>query len=83
MDQPILVRMPDGTTRERGGRAATQPADAIITRRSETCGSGCRTDVQGGEDFEGAFRHRGAQRWLVVAGQGECVGTEWVEPDGE
>ena len=41
MDQPVLVRMPNGTARERGGSTPTAPADPIIGRRSQTCGTAC------------------------------------------
>ena len=41
MDQPVLVRMPDGTDRERGGGTPTGQPAPIIGRRSVTCGGDC------------------------------------------
>ncbi|WP_433299173.1 helicase HerA domain-containing protein [Actinoplanes sp. CA-030573] len=45
MDQPVLVRLPDGTAREQGGRTPTAAPDPIIGRRSATCGVSCRAEA--------------------------------------
>ncbi|MEU4241968.1 ATP-binding protein [Actinoplanes sp. NPDC026619] len=45
MDRPVLVRMPDGSKRERGGRTPTAEVAPIIGRRSSTCGASCLADA--------------------------------------
>jgi hypothetical protein len=42
MDYPLLVRMPDGTTRETTSPAMTASCEPVIGRRSATCGSDCQ-----------------------------------------
>jgi uncharacterized protein len=41
MDHPLLARMPDGTSRETSTAALLTSAEAVITRRSLTCGRDC------------------------------------------
>jgi uncharacterized protein len=41
MDYPLLVRMPDGTSREAAVQAATATAAGVVKPRSPTCGADC------------------------------------------
>jgi hypothetical protein len=41
MDYPLLVRVPDGTAREATADAVTASPEAVIGRRSPTCGVDC------------------------------------------
>jgi hypothetical protein len=66
MDQPVLVRMPDGTSREQGGRTPTATADAIIGRRSETCGSECAASACTLRTIRTAQRLIEDNRWLTL-----------------
>jgi hypothetical protein len=42
MDYPLLVRIPDGTSRETSASPATGSAMPVIGRRSPACGSACQ-----------------------------------------
>jgi Helicase HerA, central domain len=42
MDNPLLARMPDGTSREATQAATAAGPDPVITRRSPTCGPDCQ-----------------------------------------
>ena len=66
MDQPVLVRMPDGTPRERGGQTPTAPVDAVIGRRSETCGASCLSTACTLRDMRTAQHLLDSQAWLRV-----------------
>ena len=41
MDYPVLARMPDGTSRETAGEAATATPAGVVRSRSITCGADC------------------------------------------
>ncbi|HEX4256781.1 MAG TPA: ATP-binding protein [Streptosporangiaceae bacterium] len=41
MDQPLLARMPDGTTREKGAFQSSASPAAVASVRSVTCGAEC------------------------------------------
>jgi hypothetical protein len=43
MDNPLLARMPDGTSREATTQAPAAGPEPVITRRSATCGPDCAT----------------------------------------
>ncbi|MEV6493473.1 ATP-binding protein, partial [Actinoplanes sp. NPDC051633] len=82
MDQPVLVRMPDGTPRERGGRTPTAPADAVIGRRSETCGASCLSTACTLRDMRTAQRYLEDEPWLAVWAELGVLGhlTGWPTP---
>ncbi len=69
MDYPLLVRMPDGTSREAAIRASTAAPAGVIRPRSPTCGADCTGRPCTLRDM------RVAQRAL-----GECPGIRlWAE----
>ncbi|MEV6596497.1 ATP-binding protein [Actinoplanes sp. NPDC051346] len=82
MDQPVLVRMPDGTPRERGGHTPTAPADAIIGRRSRTCGASCLASACTLRDMRTAQRYLQDEPWLAVWAELAVLGhlTGWPTP---
>jgi uncharacterized protein len=82
MDQAILVRMPDGTHRERGGATATEPVDAVIGRRSATCGAECRASACTLRDMRTAQHLLADEPWLVVWAELAVLGhlTGWPAP---
>lgn len=82
MDQPVLVRMPDGTAREQGGRTPTAPADAVIGRRSETCGESCLSTACTLRDMRTAQRYLEDEPWLAVWAELGVLGhlTGWPTP---
>jgi hypothetical protein len=80
MDQPLLVRMPDdGTPRERGGRTVTARADAVIGRRSATCGGTCLGVACTLRDMRTAQRVLEDEPWLAVWAELAVLGhlTGW------
>ena len=82
MDQPVLVRMPDGTAREQGGLTPTAPADAVIGRRSETCGASCLSTACVLRDMRTAQRYLEDEPWLAVWAELGVLGhlTGWPTP---
>jgi hypothetical protein len=80
MDQPILVRMPDGTSRERGG--VGMPPSAVIGRRSTTCGAACLTSACTLRDMRTAQRLLEDEPWLVLWAELATLGhlTGWPTP---
>ncbi|WP_250037098.1 ATP-binding protein [Paractinoplanes maris] len=66
MDQPVLVRMPDGTAREQNGRTPTAAADPIIGRRSDTCGAECRAGACTLRVIRTAQRYREDHPWVTL-----------------
>ena len=70
MDQPVLVRMPDGTDPRARRPDATAPADAIIGRRSETCGADCLRQRRARlRDIRTAQRLLEDQPWISAVGR--------------
>ena len=65
MDRPILVRVPDGTTIERGD-VTTAPVDSLIARRSPTCGADCLDSACTLRDMRRAQHLLDEHPWLVV-----------------
>lgn len=82
MDQPVLVRMPDGTAREQSGRTPTAPADAVIGRRSESCGESCLSTACTLRDMRTAQRYLEDEPWLAVWAELGVLGhlTGWPTP---
>ncbi|GLY96843.1 hypothetical protein Acsp02_40970 [Actinoplanes sp. NBRC 103695] len=82
MDQPLLVRMPDGTPRERGGRTMTAPAGAVIGRRSVTCGGACSDVACTLRDMRTAQHVLEDEPWLVFWAELAVLGhlTGWPTP---
>lgn len=82
MDQPVLVRMPDGTPREQGGQTPTAPPDAVIGRRSETCGATCTGTACTLRDMRTAQRYLEDEAWLAVWAELGVLGhlTGWPTP---
>jgi hypothetical protein len=83
MDNPVLVRMPDGTPRETGAVAALPP-DLLAGRRSPACGVECRTRACTLADMSAA-RHLLADpdsRWLAFWAELAVVAhlTGWPTP---
>jgi hypothetical protein len=66
MDQPILIRLPDGSPRERGGATPTSPVTALIGRRSNTCGADCRARACTLREMRGAQHLLVDQPWIVL-----------------
>jgi len=82
MDRPILVRMPDGSDRERGGRTGTAPVDGLIGRRSATCGAECRARACTLRELRTAQHLLTDQPWLVLWAELAVLGhlTGWPAP---
>ncbi|MEU1885284.1 ATP-binding protein [Micromonospora rifamycinica] len=82
MDQPVLVRMPDGTPREQGGRTPTAPVTAVIGRRSGTCGASCLGAACTLRDVRTAQHHLEDEPWLAVWAELGVLGhlTGWPTP---
>ncbi|GAB2615187.1 hypothetical protein Aab01nite_27460 [Paractinoplanes abujensis] len=66
MDQPVLVRMPDGTPREQGGHTPTAAVDPIIGRRSPTCGLECSGRACTLREIRTAQRLLEEQPWITL-----------------
>ncbi|MEV6446504.1 ATP-binding protein [Amycolatopsis sp. NPDC051716] len=45
MDRPLLVRVPNGRSAEKGDPAPPAPVTGLIGRRSPTCGDACRAEA--------------------------------------
>jgi len=71
MDHPLLVRMPDGTAREAGGREDTVSAAMVTSARSGTCGADCIARPCTLRDMRAAQRalecHPGIALWAELA----------------
>lgn len=82
MDQPVLVRMPDGTPREKNGQTATASAEAVIGRRSETCGKSCLSAACTLRDMRTSQRYLEDEPWLVAWAELGVLGhlTGWPTP---
>ena len=82
MDRPVLVRMPDGTPRERGGATATAPVDGLIGRRSATCGAPCRASACTLRDMRTAQHLLADEPWIVMWAELGVLGhlTGWPTP---
>jgi hypothetical protein len=82
MDRPVLVRMPDGTPRERGGATATAPVDGLIGRRSATCGAPCRASACTLRDMRTAQHVLADEPWIVMWAELGVLGhlTGWPTP---
>jgi DNA helicase HerA-like ATPase len=83
MDNPVLVRMPDGTQRETGSVAALGP-DALTTHRRATCGTECRrrpcvlTEIVNARRFLGHPDTRWVAVWAELAVLAHLTG--WPAP---
>lgn len=82
MDQPVLVRMPDGTDREHGGWTALAAAAGLIGRRSATCGAECRRRACTLRDMRTAQHLLEDQPWIVLWAELAVLGhlTGWATP---
>lgn len=82
MDQPILVRMPDGTGREHGGRTATATVEGLIGRRSATCGTECQQQACTLRDMRTAQHLLADEPWIVLWAELAVLGhlTGWATP---
>jgi DNA helicase HerA-like ATPase len=82
MDLPVLIQMPDGTDRERGGQTPTAPVDALIGRRSATCGADCRTTPCTLREMRSAQHLLHDQPWIVLWAELGVLGhlTGWPTP---
>ncbi|BEL09628.1 hypothetical protein Q0Z83_078190 [Actinoplanes sichuanensis] len=82
MDQPVLVRMPDGSDRERGGLTPTAGPGAVIGRRSTTCGGECLSSACTLRDMRSAQRLLEDEPWLVAWAELAVLGhlTGWPTP---
>jgi hypothetical protein len=82
MDQPVLVRMPDGTARERGGKTVTAPVGALIGRRSATCGADCHDTPCTLRDMRTAQHLLDDDPWIVLWAELGVLGhlTGWPVP---
>ncbi|MFI5929028.1 ATP-binding protein [Micromonospora sp. NPDC051543] len=83
MDNPILVRMPDGTEREQVPRRTESPA-GMIGRRSGSCGADCQTQACTLTDMSRARRvlahpdNRRLTIWAELAVLAHLTG--WLAP---
>jgi hypothetical protein len=82
MDQPLLVRMPDGSGREQGGQTPTASAIGIVGRRSVTCGEQCRDIPCTLRDMRTARHVLDDEPWFVLWVELAVVGhlTGWPVP---
>ncbi|MFC4040965.1 ATP-binding protein [Dactylosporangium siamense] len=82
MDQPVLVRLPDGSARERGGITATADVTPLIGRRSVTCGASCVEAPCTLRDMRTAQLHLTDEPWLPLWAELAVLGhlTGWPVP---
>jgi hypothetical protein len=82
MDQPVLVRMPDGTAREHDGATATAPVADLVGRRSASCGRACQVAPCTLRDMRAAHHLLNGRPWLVVWAELAVLGhlTGWSTP---
>ncbi|WP_433213865.1 ATP-binding protein [Dactylosporangium sp. CS-047395] len=82
MDQPVLVRMPDGSSREQGGVTATAAVGPLIGRRSGTCGGTCAADACTLRDMRTAQLYLAEHPWLPLWAELAVLGhlTGWPVP---
>jgi hypothetical protein len=82
MDEPILIRVPDGTRRERGGETATGSVAGMIGRRSATCGAECHASACTLRDMRTAQHLLADEPWLVLWAELAVLGhlTGWPVP---
>ncbi|MFI7212952.1 ATP-binding protein [Micromonospora maritima] len=66
MDNPVLVRLPDGTGRESRVPAVTGDPTPVIGRRSVTCGAACRVTPCTLRQMRAAQRLASEERVLVL-----------------
>jgi DNA helicase HerA-like ATPase len=66
MDRPILMTIPDSTSRERAGHPATASAAGIAGRRSRTCGPECLATACTLRDMRTAQRVLADTPWLRI-----------------
>jgi hypothetical protein len=66
MDRPVLIHVPDGTTREDSTDAPTAPVDALIKRRSASCGPSCHATACTLREMRTAQHTLETHSWLTL-----------------
>jgi hypothetical protein len=66
MDRPVLARVPNGSEVEKRGGGTIAAVNALIGRRSATCGAECRTDACTLRDMSAAAQLLRTEPWLTI-----------------
>jgi DNA helicase HerA-like ATPase len=66
MDFPVLVKIKDGTERDRAAVPRTADARTVVSRRSGTCGTECAARPCTLREIRGAQRALGASGWVAA-----------------
>ncbi|MEU4191683.1 ATP-binding protein [Kribbella sp. NPDC026611] len=66
MDHPLLIKVPDGTDLERQVKPRTASVEALIERRSKSCGPECRASACTLRDMRTAQQLLAEHPWLTI-----------------
>ncbi|MFK4085205.1 ATP-binding protein [Kribbella sp. NPDC020789] len=66
MDRPVLIHVPDGTTLEESADVRTAPVDALIKRRSASCGPSCQATACTLREMRTAQHTLQTHSWLTL-----------------